>query len=134
MLISSFFLQKRNCCLNSYFIDLVHLVSFSAFITLKDYKEKPAFSCSGLCVLQKEQLGKLHLVCALWFVCSQIDCSFSLVARIFIEKLKVKDCLSFLVCILGISNTSSRWTFERKIDKQDQLKNYLNLPNKELEP
>ena len=86
-----------------------------------------------MCVA-KEQLGKLHLVCALWFVCSQIDCSFPLVATIFIEKLKVKDCLSFLVAFYEFSNTSSRWTFERQIVKQDQHKINLNLLNNALEP
>ena len=70
----------------------------------------------------------------IFVVCSQIDYSFPLVARILIEKTKSKKISYHFSLHFRNFQYIIAVNHERKIDKQDQLKIYLNLPNKALEP
>ena len=65
---------------------------------------------------------------------SQIDCSFPLVARIFIEKTKSEKIAYHFSLHFRNFQYIIAVNLERKIDKQDQLKIYINLPKRALEP
>ena len=80
-----------------------------------------------MCVLYRKKLGKVHSsLCSLLFSL-KTDCSFPLVAKIVFEKAKIEKFSYNFHHIIAVK-------LERKIDKQDQLKIYINLPKKALEP
>ena len=84
--------------------------------------------------LHRRKLGKLHIsLCSLLFAL-KIDWSFPLVAKVFIEKDKIeKFSYHFSLNFRNFHNIITV-NLERKTNKQDQLKIYINLPNQELEP
>ena len=95
---------------------------------------KPAFAYSGLCVLHRKKLGKLHIsLCSLFFSL-KTDFSFPLVANIFIEKAKSENFSYHFSLHFRNFQYIIAVNLERKIDKQYQLKIYFNLPKKALEP
>ena len=70
----------------------------------------------------------------LFGVFSQIDCSFPIVARIFIEKTKSENIAYNFSLHIRNFQYIIMVNLERKIDKHDQLKIYINLHKKALEP
>ena len=81
-----------------------------------------------------KNLRKLHIsLCSLLFAL-KTDYSFPLVARIFIEKAKIeKFSYHFSFHFRNIHHIIAV-NLERQIDRQYQLKIYINLPKKALEP
>ena len=69
-----------------------------------------------------------------FLVFSQNWLLFPLVARIFIEKAKIeKFAYHFSLHFMNFHHIIAV-NLEKKIDERDQLKIYINLPKKELEP
>ena len=87
-----------------------------------------------MCVLHRNKLGKLHFSLFSLLFALKTDFSFPLIASIFIEKAKIEKFSYHSSFHFRNFHHIIAVNLERKIDKQDQLKIYINLPKKSLEP